>query len=167
MIERAGAGDAEEILGVHVRARADYYRGFQSEEVTAEQNRRDPATYAGIIANPRNTVLVARPEGCVAGFVILGPPHVPEDDPSVSAELYQIHVDPRWHRRGIGGALHTGMVRTWTAAGVRAARLWVWDFNDRARAFYASRGWTPDGTELPDGARIGTHRQLGYRLDLA
>lgn len=73
-------------------------------------------------------------------------------------------VDPGHFRRGVGGALHDALVRSWQSAGVTSARLWVWEFNTGARALYAGRGWRADGHERPDAPRIGEHRMLGYLL---
>ncbi|MGW5051131.1 GNAT family N-acetyltransferase [Actinokineospora sp. NPDC004072] len=51
-------------------------------------------------------------------------------------------------------------------AGCTLATLWVLERNERAMAFYASRGFTPDGATRPDvigGVRV---RDLRYRLPL-
>lgn len=166
-VEPAREADAADILAVHVAARASYYRGFQADEVTARQNARDPELYASIIRKPSRVVRVARLGEEVVGFLMIGAPYYPEPDPAVTSELYQIHVHPDFFRRGIGTALHAEAVSVWRGDGVAVARLWVWDFNTRARSFYAARGWVPDGRHPPGGPRIGEHRMLGHLLDLA
>lgn len=166
-VEPARETDAADILAVHIAARSSYYRGFQAEEETARQNARDPEQYASIIREPDRVVRVARIDGEVVGFLMIGACHYPEPNPAVTSELYQVHVRPDYFRRGIGSALHTEAVSVWRAGGVAVARLWAWDFNTRARAFYAARGWTLDGRHPPDGPRIGKHRMLGHLLDLA
>ena len=98
------------------------------------------------------------------GFLMIGTAQQAEPDPQVTSELYQIHVDPEHFRRGIGRGLHTTGVDFWLAGKVRAARVWVWDFNDRARAFYTASGWLEDGSQEPADSRIGKHRMLGYLL---
>lgn len=60
-------------------------------------------------------------------------------------ELRQIHVRPERWRRGIGSALHRASVEVWRSVPVSSARVDVWSRNDRARAFYASHSWRPDG----------------------
>ncbi|WP_236794867.1 GNAT family N-acetyltransferase [Amycolatopsis sp. GM8] len=165
-VEPARAADADDILAVHIAARSSYYRGFQAEEVTARQNTRDPELYAGIIRRRDRVVRVARLGEEVVGFLMIGPCYYPEPDPAVTSELYQIHVQPDFFRRGIGTALHDEAVSVWQAAGVAVARLWVWDFNTRAQAFYHARGWVQDGRHPPGGPVIGEHRMLGYVLDL-
>ncbi|WP_091515374.1 MULTISPECIES: GNAT family N-acetyltransferase [Amycolatopsis] len=165
-VEPAREADAAQILAVHIAARSTYYRGFVPEKLLAEQNERDSELYRGIIRALDRQVRVARLDGEVIGFLVLGPCYHPEPDPAVTSQLYQIQVHPEFFRQGVGSALHAEAVALWQAAGVRAARLWVWDFNVTARAFYAKYGWREDGRELPAGPRIGEHRQLGYRLDL-
>jgi hypothetical protein len=44
--------------------------------------------------------------------------------------------------------------------------VWVWEFNERGRAFYEARGWVADGTYEPDAQPMGAYRSIGYRLDL-
>ena len=165
-VEPASVADAADLLAVHVAARTAYYRGFLDEEVLAKQNTRDPELYASIIRDPGRTVRVARLGDELVGFLMIGPCYHPEPDPAVTSQLYQIHVHPDRFRRGIGSALHAEAVSIWRASGVAAARLWAWDFNTRAHAFYLARGWHRDGREAPDSPRIGEHRMLGYRLDL-
>lgn len=163
-IRTAEPADAAAILAVHTRARATYYRGHLPDEVIAAQNKREPALYEGIIRRPDRTTLCAELGGEVVGFLMIGPCHHPEPDAQVTSQLYQIHVAPDRFRLGVGSALHDGALDVWRAAEVAAARLWVWDFNTRARAFYTRRGWVADGYEDPDTTRIGEHRQLGLRL---
>lgn len=165
-VEPAREADAEDVLAVHIAARTSYYLGVLPAVDLARSNNREPELYAGIIRRPDRTVRVARLGEEVVGFLMIGPCYHPEPDPAVTSELYQIHVHPDFHRRGIGSALHDEAVAVWRADDVVAARLWVWDFNSRARAFYEARDWKSDGRRPPGGPRIGEHRLLGYVLDL-
>ncbi|TNC23349.1 GNAT family N-acetyltransferase [Amycolatopsis alkalitolerans] len=164
-VEPARGDDAAAILAVHVAARSSYYRGFQPEEKLARSNARDPELYASIIRRPDRVVRVAKLGEEVVGFLMIGPCYYPEPDPAVTSELYQIHVHPDCFRHGIGTALHDEAISVWRGAGVALARLWAWDFNARALAFYAARGWVHDGTNPPGGPELGAHRMLGYVLD--
>jgi GNAT superfamily N-acetyltransferase len=112
-------------------------------------------------------VRCAEEGGVIVGFVIVGPCHEPDPDPTVTRELYQIHVAPERFRDGVGSALHSEAVGKWRTERVDAARLWAWEFNARARAFYESRGWIADGHVRHDDPRIGDYRMLGYRLALS
>lgn len=166
LVRPAAPEDAAQVLSVHIRARTTYYRGYLPDEVIAQQNHRSAAHYEAIIRNPARTVRVAEFRGRVVGFLMIGPCYYADPDPTVTSELQQIHVDPDHFRRGIGSSLHAEGVGVWKAADVTAARLWAWDFNERARAFYLARGWVPDGHIPPDGPRIGRHRMTSYRLSI-
>jgi len=164
LIRTALVEDAAAILGVHTRARASYYRGYLPDEEIAAQNKREPSLYEGIIRRPDRTTLCAELDGDVAGFLMIGPCYHPEPDPRVTSQLYRIYVDPERFRLGVGSALLNAALDVWRAAEVTAARLWVWDFNTRALAFYAAHGWVADGHENPEPTHIDGHRQLGLRL---
>lgn len=165
-VEAAREADATGIRAVHVAARSSYYRGVLPEAALARSNARDAGQYADLVRRPDRVVRVARLGDLLIGFLMTGPCHHFEPDPEVTAELHQIHVHPDFHRLGVGTALHEDAVAAWRAAGVAAARLWAWDFNTRARAFYSRHGWQRDGRRPPDEPRIGEHRMLGYLLDL-
>lgn len=134
VVRDAVVADADAVLAVHVRARSAYYQGFLPDEQLAADNQRDPNDYAKAISSPERIV------------------------------LYQIHVEPALFRGGIGSRLHTAAVSAWRDLGISLARLWVWEFNERARAFYARHGWVADGHERPDRPRVGDHRMIGYTL---
>lgn len=75
-------------------------------------------------------------------------PH-PADAPTDTVHLTQFHVDPAHWRRGTGRALHAACVEEWRADAKRTAGLSVHIDNHRARAFYATLGWTPDPLHPP------------------
>lgn len=160
-VRAAVVEDADAVLRLHIEARTSYYRGFLDEAELAAQNRRDVADYARMIRSPDRVVRCAELDGELAGFLVLGPPYHPDPDPAVGGELYQIHVHPELHGRGIGTRLHEAAVAIW---GTTGARLWVWEFNERARRFYLARGWWADGRHRPDDPRVGGYRMIGYRL---
>ena len=108
--------------------------------------------------------MCAESDGEVVGFALIGPCHYPDPHPATISELRLMFIDPDRLRSGIGALLHDGVVRAWQSAAVESARLWVWEFNKRARAFYDSQGWQSDGLCRPDDPRIGEHRMMGYRF---
>jgi ribosomal protein S18 acetylase RimI-like enzyme len=159
--------DVDAVLDVHIRARTAYYQGYLPDELIAEDNaelRQHRHRYAEDAACPANTMLCAVVDGVVAGFALARPPQTfaPADG---LVELHQIHVDPAHWRRGIGTGLLGACLDGWRQAGMRTARLWVWDFNARARSFYVHHGWRFEAGESID-ARIGPYRMSCYRLDL-
>ncbi len=161
-IRSARVEDARAILDLHVRARTTYYRGFLSDDLIAKENDRPTDGYVRAIE--QRGVWCAELDDTIVGFVIIGPCHLPDPDPVVTRELYQIQVEPQRFRSGIGSALHATAANVWRSEHVAAVRLWAWEFNERARAFYTSRGWVADGHCRQDDPRIGEYRMLGYRF---
>lgn len=167
LVRPATGDDVDAIVEVHIRGRIAYYDGFLPPDRLAADNenlRTQGQLYARRIGSRGFTVLVAEHESKMVGFALMGPCHYPDPHPSTISELREMYVDPEHLRTGIGAQLHASVVAAWQAAAVESARLWVWEFNQRARAFYASQGWQSDGRCRPDNPRIGKHRMLGYLL---
>lgn len=95
----------------------------------------------------------------LAGFAVIGPCTIPDRDPQITAELLSLYVDPDHFRQRIGTMLHDACIKTWQARTIVAARLWVMEYNQRARAFYVGHGWKFDGLHRSDNPAV-----LGYRL---
>lgn len=67
-------------------------------------------------------------------------------DTASSGWVHSLYVDPAAQGRGIGRQLLDAAERAIVSAGATSARLWVFAANAPSRAFYASCGWSPDGT---------------------
>jgi GNAT superfamily N-acetyltransferase len=167
VVRAATDDDVDAIIDIHIRGRSAYYDGHLPPEEIASDNQRlreHRHSYAERIGSPGYTVLCAEQDGRVAGFALLGPCHYLDPHPATISELRLMFVDPDRLRHGVGSRLHDAAVRAWQDAGAVSARLWVWEFNRRARAFYERCGWQTDGHDRPDRPRIGEHRMLGYLL---
>ena len=78
----------------------------------------------------------------VLGFVETATvPSAPLPGLEPGLELRTLYVQPRFHRRGIGGALLAVADRRARAADALSTWLTVWEGNANARAFYARRGF--------------------------
>ncbi|MFJ9813012.1 GNAT family N-acetyltransferase [Streptomyces sp. NPDC101158] len=151
----ATPADLDAVAELHAEARATYYRGHipDADFEGPEELARTRTGWAAAIGEGR--VLCAwDANGELAGVAAYGV----RDG---VMHLSQLHVRPARWRGGVGTALHTACAEAWRAAGERTVRLEVFDRNERAQAFYAARGWTPD----PDTPRAGDH--LVLRLTLA
>ncbi|RSS51851.1 GNAT family N-acetyltransferase [Streptomyces sp. WAC01280] len=160
MIRYATSADLDAVTALYAEARATYYRGHLPESAYAgpEELARTRAGWAGAIE--RGAVLCAEIQGEGGeGGVLAGIAAYGERDGVMF--LTQLHVAPALWRKGVGGALHAACVEAWRAAGATTATLEVFEKNERAQAFYAAHGWTPD----PDSPRSGDH--LVLRLTLA
>jgi GNAT superfamily N-acetyltransferase len=160
VVRPAVAGDVDAMIKVHVRGRSGYDGGSpEATEVTE-----DSRSLCEWIGSAGFSVLCAELDSKVVGFVVIGPCVYPDPHPATISELRIMSVDPDHPYCGIGALLHSGAVRAWQAAAVESARLWVWECDKRARAFYATLGWQSDDARRPDDPRIGEHRMIGYRL---
>jgi acyl-CoA thioesterase-2 len=69
-----------------------------------------------------------------------------DDDASdLSGEIVTLYVDTERQGEGIGERLLQRGVDHLLACGCNDLRLWTFEENERAQAFYAARGWTRDG----------------------
>ena len=169
LVRTATLDDVDEVIDVHIRGRSVYYEGYLPAEEIGQDNKNIRAhrdAYAERIGEPEFTVLCAQRDQRLVGFALAGPCYYRDPDPGIASELRLMFVDPDHFRRGVGAKLHEATVRAWQAAGIGSARLWVWGFNGRARAFYLSQGWQVDGALRPDHEPIGGHHMLGYRLSI-
>ncbi|MFF1511386.1 GNAT family N-acetyltransferase [Streptomyces sp. NPDC058326] len=154
MIRIANAADLDAVVALHTEARATYYRGHvpDAEFLGPEEVARSRAGWAAAV--DRGAVLCAVRDGEIAGIAAYG-----ERDGLM--HLTQLHVLPARWRAGVGAELHAACTGAWRAAGVTEARLEVFEKNERAQAFYAAHGWTPDTEKPRDGAHLVLRLTLG------
>ena len=120
MINAASDGDAAEIAGVFVRSRA--VLAFLPDLHSAEEQ----AAFIRDFVCPAQTVIVARVEGRIAGFVATTPGWVEH-----------LYIDPACLRRGLGRALLNA-----TKARDDSLQLWCFQQNTGALKFYVSEGFS-------------------------
>ncbi|MGW2299667.1 N-acetyltransferase family protein [Streptomyces sp. NPDC001809] len=153
MIRLATPADLDAVVALHTEARATYYRGHlpDADFLGPEEVARSRTAWAAAVG--RGAVLCAVRDGEVAGVAAYG-------ERDGVTHLTQLHVLPARWRAGIGTELHAACVDRWRAAGAPWARLEVFERNERAQAFYAAHGWTPD----PETPRDGDHLVLRLTL---
>ena len=166
-VRKAGAGDAAAVAVVHVLSWQAAYKGLMPQDYL---DGLDPARrrqlWDVVLAEdawPRSGVLVAENEDRVAGFAHFRPARDEDEDPSLIAEITAIYLVPEVWGSGTGRALMTSSLDVLTHAGYREATLWVLDSNARARRFYESAGWRPDGTVKKDGSLGFPLTEIRYR----
>lgn len=144
------AGDADELGRVHVEVWREAYADLLPADFLAGL---DPAARADMwrgaaeqVVNPVST-LVARDGDGIVGFVSAGPPR--DEDVDVDLELWAVYLLARARGTGLADRLVS------LAVGERAAYLWVFEDNHRARAFYRRHGFVEDGVRGTYG-RTGT-----------
>lgn len=159
--------DAPRIAEIHVRSWQDAYRGLMPQAFLdgLEPAQRLPRWVRALEAPdwPRGgSLVVAGPDGDLAGFASIGPTRDEDDDPARVGEVRAIYLAPAAWGQGLGRRLMTAALEHLTSAGYAEATLWVLDANDRARRFYAAAGFAADGAAKPwrphalrDSARLG------------
>ena len=122
--------------------------------------------------NRGRQILVASINDAVTGFIYFGPSPDVQDDPTVTGQIFSIHVEPGAARRGIGRLLMRGATDELEARGCTSATLWVVMSNQESRSFYESLGWRTDGKrrweELAVEGEQGEQVEvLRYHLELS
>jgi GNAT superfamily N-acetyltransferase len=133
-------GDVRAVAELEVRAwrsaYADIVAAAHMPSVQERAARWDGAALEGLFVRTRDERL--------EGFVAVG---ARSNEAADHGALRSLYVDPAAQGAGVGAALHDHALGALREAGFTVATLWVFTGNARARAFYARRGWEPDGHE--------------------
>lgn len=167
-VRKATVEDAAGIAFVHVRSWQVAYRGHMPDEfldgLDAEKRTN---MWCELTQNPDKMVFVAEDkEGDIVGFSALGPSRDP-DTKSNTAEISAIYVHPEKWKKGVGRALLSASLDEVRKREFDQVTLWVLEANQRARLFYESFGFTPDGAMKDDDQwKSFAVREVRYRLNL-
>jgi L-amino acid N-acyltransferase YncA len=167
-VRKATVEDAAGIAFVHVRSWQVAYRGHMPDEfldgLDAEKRTN---MWCELTQNPDKMVFVAEDkEGDIVGFSALGPSRDP-DAKSNTAEVSAIYVHPEKWKKGIGRALLSASLDEVRKREFDQVTLWVLEANQRARLFYESFGFTPDGAMKDDDHwKSFAVWEVRYRLNL-
>jgi GNAT superfamily N-acetyltransferase len=166
---RAGSvGDARAISELHIAAWRTAYRGLMPEDYLAALDIDERVKlWSRALSRPGpSSVAVAELDGAIAGFCFFGPTR--DEEPPGVAEIFAVNVHPDRWRHGAGRALCEHALRQAAARESSSMTLWVLKRNDRARAFYATLGYAPDGAERTDTKLIGSPlHEMRYRKAIA
>ncbi|MDJ0770272.1 MAG: GNAT family N-acetyltransferase [Ilumatobacter sp.] len=162
--------DADALGRVHVRAwQAAYRGGLMPDDYLDGLDEQERASMwrSGLERPPRARSLRLVGEsasGNVVGFIVVGPA---DGDPAARVgELFAINVDPDEWGGGLGPALIERGVAALHRFGFDQAVLWVHPGNERARRFYAARGWIDDGVERHQTVLGVEVPEVRYSIDL-
>lgn len=170
VIREPTVGDADALGRTHVRAWQAAYRGGLMPADYLENL--DESEWAQMWRSslqdqprPRCVRLVGESAaGIVAGFILAGP--ADGDAEAEVGELYAINVDPDEWGSGLGADLIGRGVAALSEFGFTEAVLWVHPGNERARRFYAARGWTNDEIERQQSILGVEVPEIRYSLEL-
>lgn len=149
MIVRPGLPDEAEALArlAAVTLRAAFERDIPAVHLEPYlAHSFTPVQAAAELSDPLVRLLVAEEAGEVGGYAKL------QLGPSPGAvraarpiELVRMYLLPHWYGRGAGGALMTRTLGEARSLACDVLWLKVWDRNERARKFYARRGFRDVG----------------------
>jgi len=127
----------EEVDELHRTALPWLFRRLDGAEQTAFRD-------AFVSKSDHAAFLAVAPDGTFAGVLfafVRPPPRAPIVQPAVVAELDALAVRTAFRRRGIGKQLVQAALAWANLAGASRIELGVFDFNEPARAFWASLGF--------------------------
>lgn len=139
-LRRATAADAEAVGSLFLASRAASLPAVANHISDAEARQ----YLAGVVRNPAYAVWAAEQDGLLLGFVALR-----------DGWLDHLYVRPGWYRHGIGRALLDRAKQ----ASPGGLRVFCFQCNDRARAFYASQGLAA----VPGSERGEANPDVEYR----
>ncbi|MET8798700.1 GNAT family N-acetyltransferase, partial [Nocardia sp. NPDC004568] len=131
---------ARALAACHIACWREAYRGLVPDHVLAafDVDRR-AAAWERIAGDHTGRIVVAESGGEIAGFTHYGPPR--DEPPVADRELWAIYVRADWYGSGLARALLDAVLEP-----ERSCSLWVFRDNPRARAFYTTYDFVPDGT---------------------
>jgi RimJ/RimL family protein N-acetyltransferase len=137
-VRRARPDDLDRVVECQARCWQEAYHGLVPprylDDPTLSDRRRE--RWRRRIAGEREVVVAAVGDDIV-GVGSAGPRK--DDDVEPDTELMSLYVRKPWWGLGVGSRMLTVLL------GARDSYLWVFEDNLAARAFYAARGFRPDG----------------------
>lgn len=147
-VRSAVVADAEAVERVRAASWRSGYRGIVPDAFLASFTGDVDARRRYLADPPQGGAeLVATDRDEVIGWIAAGATRDEEHDAAVMGEIYACYVAPAHWGRGVGGLLLSSALRSLERGGRTRVILWVLKDNPRARAFYASAGFRPDGAE--------------------
>lgn len=153
----ATPADAEGCAAVHVRGWQAAYASLAPGVADLTPADRLPRWRDLLSDGATRRFVVLDGDGTVAGFAGVE---------AEACELRSLYLDPSLHDTGWGGRLHDAGLDLLRSSGCTSANLWVLEDNARARAFYARRGWSPDGRRQPVDVAGRSLVEVGYARPL-
>ncbi len=118
---------------------------------------------------PHHHVLVAQEQEWIVGFAALGPLDDPEEDvpdPTSTANLGPLLVEPRWGRRGHGSRLLAAAVDHARQDRMQRMISWIPSGDGASLSFFRSAGWQTDGYARALDTGAGELRELRLHTSL-
>jgi len=135
--------DAPAIARVFEACWREVYPGLVPQPVIEKVAGAALALWSGLLRPGERSwsVEVWGPPGEVSGVIRYGR----DPDQAETGHVFSLYVDPTTSGRGVGTALLRHAQEWFVDNGLSRATLWVFEANARARGFYATQRWRPDG----------------------
>jgi GNAT superfamily N-acetyltransferase len=155
-LRRSTPEDADAIALVQLRSAVAGFADFRPAGITVEL---DPADRVPLWRE--RLPLVAETADGIVGFAHFGPN---PDEPV--GEIYRFFVAPECWGKGVGQALMQRAFEQLHAAGFDEVIVWAHYDNHRARRFYETTGFRPDGAERDEEAFGHIVKEVRHRVTL-
>jgi GNAT superfamily N-acetyltransferase len=166
-VRPAAADDAADLGRIQVETWRTGYANVLPEQVLAGLDAEVvAAAWAAAIARPpslNHHVMIAMEGTWRVGFTAVGPdadPRPGDPDPTSTAAISLLLVEPRWGRRGHGSRLLAAAADLTAAAGVERLVAWVPAADTASLQFYRSAGWEADGVQRSLDTGMGLVNEL-------
>jgi len=162
-IEAAALEDCRAVAEVHVASWQQAYAGVVPSEYLAGLSvAAREASWQEAARTGSPSVLVARSEGKVIGFVAYGPSR-DQDAPANCAEVWALYVLSSSWSAGVGRSLWLAALERLRLVGASRVTMWVLSENERGRRFYTAAGFVPEPASEKEFA-LGGARLKEIRL---
>lgn len=160
----ASLGNGDAVGEIHAEAWKAAYADFFHPDFFAEAVRQRRHKWHAVLAENKDTVLLAALEGRTLAYAYFGSsPTRPE-----SAEIFGFYGHPDSWGSGIASALMTASLRRMYEDGFRTVHLWTLRDTPQSRRFYTESGFTESGAtrghDFGDGNPLD---QVEYELIIA
>ena len=154
--------DLEAIAKLHMLSWQTAYRGLIPDELLVPGNLEKAvegwrSTHRSY---PDNLSVAETSDGRIVGFCCAGPVVDAQKNAPFEFEIYGLHVDPNFHRKGIGSLIIAGVSNRMASLGIEGLIVWTLENLIQSRRFYEKCGgsvvktgvWTPRGHRLNEVA---------------
>lgn len=169
VIRKATQVDAPALAEIHVSAWRTAYSGHMPNSVLDSLSiEKRIVDWQQWLSQPGLvTTLVVEIEGKLVAFCVFGPSRDEDKKERSVCEILALNVHPRLWRRGYGKTLCEAVLLMAQQAQWKTITLWVLKANERARLFYQTIGFSPDGAERLDSDLEGvTLHEVRYGKEL-
>lgn len=161
VIREATQNDVPALAEIHVSAWRSAYAGHMPNAVLDDLSvEKRIADWQQWLNEPGpGTTLVVETDKKLVAFCVYGPSRDDDAEGKSIGEILALNVHPEFWRCGYGKALCAAVLREAQRRQWKMVTLWMLRSNERARLFYQSLGFSPDGAERSD------HGLVGVKLD--